>query len=462
MSDRPCQNVLVAAVQPQTVRTLLAELAAGGIRGMVVREGDKAAALSEQAIWDLVIVESQISGGPWSLIDRCRTCYPERPLVMVGPAGDTASAVAAMRAGCWDYLAQPLDAAAAHALIETYLPARAVALAGGGAGEVLPPYQIAGVSGRFLEVVELARRVAPTSVAVLISGESGTGKELLSYLIHRESRRGRGAYIRVNCAALNESLLESELFGHERGAFTGACAQRKGRFERADGGTLLLDEISETGPRLQAELLRVLEQQDFERVGGSENIHVNVRVVSTTNRDLAGDVEAGRFRRDLHYRIAGMHLQVPPLRQRIEDIPVLVWHFVNHFAGEVRRKITDLDPAMLELFCDYHWPGNIRQLRNVVRTALIFGRDNVLSLREADFLADELRRGQGEQVVTLRLRELERQAVMEALRRTQRNQVKAAELLGISDRTLREKLRKYRAEPQGQPSGEATCQSSPM
>ncbi|MCE5326318.1 MAG: sigma-54 dependent transcriptional regulator [Planctomycetaceae bacterium] len=461
MSDRLCRNVLIVSPQSQTARVLLAELAAVGIRGMVVREADKAAAAIPQPIWDLVIIESQIPGGPWGLIERSRTCYPERPLVMVGPAGDTASAVEAMRAGCWDYLAAPLEAPAARALIETCLPAGAAGQIVAGEGDASGRYQIAGVSGRFLEVVELARRVAPTSVSVLISGESGTGTELLSYLIHRESRRTRGSYIRVNCAALSESLLESELFGHERGAFTGACAQRKGRFERADGGTLLLDEISETGPRLQAELLRVLEQQDFERVGGSENIHVDVRVVSTTNRDLSSDVETGRFRRDLHYRIAGVHLQVPPLRQRVEDIPVLVWHFVHQYAAEVRRKITDIDPAMLDLFCGYHWPGNIRQLRNVVRTALIFGREGVLSLRDAGFLADELGRGQGEQVVTLRLRELERQAVMEALRRTRRNQVKAAELLGISDRTLREKLRRYRAEPQGQPSGETACQSSP-
>jgi len=250
----------------------------------------------------------------------------------------------------------------------------------------------------------------------------------------------------VNCAALSESLLESELFGHERGAFTGAVARRKGKFELAHGGTLLLDEISETGPRLQAELLRVLEQQDFERVGGSESVRVDVRVISTTNRDLAAEVRRGNFRGDLYYRINGVELRMPPLRERLEDIPILVWHFVNLYAREVRRRITKLDPQMLERFRRWSWPGNVRQLRNVVRAALILGDGPTLSLPEGLEAEQTLPLPDAPRSSTLSLRELERQAIFEALRRTESHHAKAARLLGITDRTLREKLRRYRRE----------------
>ncbi len=279
---------------------------------------------------------------------------------------------------------------------------------------------------------------------VLIAGESGTGKELLSYLIHDSSSRRSGPYVRVNCAALSDSLLESELFGHERGAFTGAYTQRKGRFELAHGGTLLLDEISETCPRLQAELLRVLEQQDFHRVGGMQSVCVNVRIISTTNRDLTAEVEAKRFRRDLYYRLAGLTLKVPPLRERPEDIPVLVWHFVNLYASEVRRRITELDRELLEAMAAQPWPGNVRQLRNVVRTAMVMGEGPCLSIEDLGAMKEDLLAPAAPAGMSLQLDEMERQTILKALERTQRNQVKAARLLGITDRTLREKLRRYR------------------
>jgi DNA-binding NtrC family response regulator len=296
---------------------------------------------------------------------------------------------------------------------------------------------------------------------VLITGESGTGKELVSYYVHRASSRANGPYIRVNCAALSESLLESELFGHERGAFTGAISRRKGRFERAHGGTLLLDEVSETTPRLQAELLRVLEQQDFERVGGSEPVRVNVRVICTSNRNLLGAVRRGRFRRDLYYRIRGIHLQLPPLRQRREDIPVLVWHFVNVYAREARRRIETLDPAMLKAFEAHDWPGNVRELRNVVRTALILGDGQTLSLANGQHLGQDAGNPGVGGASDLSLQQLEKQAIFEALRRTKSHQAKAAGLLGITDRTLREKLRRYRRDGEAVPAGETRWLAEP-
>jgi DNA-binding NtrC family response regulator len=354
--------------------------------------------------------------------------------------------VRAVREGCLDYLVRPVAKETLESLLAEVVPSHEVAIAAAEPNDKGWLYRIAGKSAALKETIRLALKVAPTSVPVLVSGESGTGKELISYLLHRHSQRKAGPYLRMNCAALSETLLESELFGHERGAFTGAYAQPKGKFERAHGGTLLLDEITETGPRLQAELLRVLEQQDFERVGGTEMVRVNVRMISTTNRDLAGDVEAGRFRRDLYYRISGVHLRVPPLRDRKDDIPVLVWHFVNQFAGEVRRSISKLDDAMIEAFCQYPWPGNIRELRNIVRTALILGDGPVLSLGDLPKAAAIRASAESPrpQTSVLSLHDVERQAVLEALRRTKRNQAKAAQLLGITDRTLREKIRRYR------------------
>jgi len=283
----------------------------------------------------------------------------------------------------------------------------------------------------------------------LIAGQSGTGKELIAQLIHAESRRAGGPFVKVNCAALNDGLLESELFGHEKGAFTGASRRHKGRFERASGGTLLLDEITETQPRFQAKLLRVLEQMSFERVGGAEDISVNVRVLSTTNTDILAEVESGRFRADLYYRLASVKLTVPPLCQRKEDIIPLTWLFVNEFGHEAKRPITSIDTTTLEILHNCDWPGNVRQLRNVIRTALIFGDGEVLSLADAPWLIEELQPRRtvdssdrflsGESS----LEELERRAILATLRRTDGNKAKAAKVLGISDRTLRDKVKRY-------------------
>jgi DNA-binding NtrC family response regulator len=368
-------------------------------------------------------------------------------------------------------------------LLESLLPNRRVATAASAREADHPLYQIIGKSPKLIQTITLAERIAPTSVPVLISGESGTGKELVSLLIHHKSRRALGPFVRVNCAALSDSLLESELFGHEKGAFTGAYTQHKGRFEMAHGGTLLLDEITETPPRFQAKLLRIIEQQEFERVGGNENVKVNVRLLSTTNRDLLHEVQMGRFRQDLYYRLSAARIVLAPLRDRREDLPELVWHFVNLYAKETQRRIDELDLTMMEIFANYDWPGNVRQLRNVVLTSLLLGTGPVLSLADVSWLFDELQplaqqhadcrlriadcglnqasnpNPQSEirnpqsamSVGGIPLQELERQAILETLQQTSGNQTKAAKVLGISDRTLREKVRRYRQQECLQP-----------
>ncbi len=448
MTEQAIQDVLIVSSDAKLTRRSLRLLASRGLRG-TVRGAISEAKPTIGGQWDLVLIDLQSTGPQgYALASDLRADSPELPVVMISEEESSVQAARAAKCGCVEFLAKPVSENHLAEVFCSMLPNHKVALAAGRADSP-SDYQMVGKSPRLLETIRHAVRVAPTSVPVLICGESGTGKELFASLLHADSRRADGPCIRVNCAALSESLLESELFGHERGAFTGAVMQRKGKFEQAHGGTLLLDEIAETGPRLQAELLRVLEQQDFERVGGSETVHVNVRVISTSNRDLVTEVAAGRFRRDLYYRISGVKLSVPPLRERTEDIELLVWHFINLYTREVGRKISELDQGMLDLFAACPWPGNVRQLRNVVRTALILGEGPVLSLDATETLVAELSGRDPEGPLDsgdLSLREVERVAILEALRRTQRNQAKAARILGITDRTLREKRRRYNKE----------------
>ncbi len=472
-------SVLVVEDEPQTARFMLEILAHKGASAQLAAHRKAAREALDKNRYDLVFISTRLGGASdqasgFELLDIVRTDAPETPIVMVAGSdqipGDhdreenllrlgTETAVKAIQAGCRDFLLKPLNRESIENLLDALLPNHRVeAVASAHEGDRCL-YQIIGKSSKLAQTVALAERIAPTSVPVLVSGESGTGKELVSRLIHHKSRRTLGPFVHVNCAALTETLLESELFGHEKGAFTGAHARRKGRFERAHGGTLLLDEITETPPQFQAKLLRILEEQEFERVGGSENIKVNVRIVSTTNRDLLSEVQMGRFRQDLYYRLSAARLVIAPLRERPDDLNELVWHFVNLYAREAQRRVTKLDPAMMNIFAEYTWPGNVRQLRNVVLTSLILGVGSTLSLADVSWLFDELqpRTQQGSSLhVTdvetepttgiggIPLADLERQAILATLRQTSGNQTRAAKVLGISDRTLREKVRRYR------------------
>ena len=455
MVDPAEQSVLLVSNEPDETRLVLEAMAARGVRGVVARDGKSASQKLDETRWAMVLADADILGDDaHGFVRWVRREQPEAPVVMVSGRRSVEQAVEAMRAGCEEFLVRPLDREVLDGLFEQRLPNRVEAECA--ADSPSGPHRIVGRSRKLLAVLATAAKVARTSIPVLISGESGTGKELICHYIHTLSRRGEGPYVRVNCAAMSESLLESELFGHERGAFTGAISQRKGLFERAHAGTLLLDEVSETSGRLQAALLRVLDRQDFERVGGSEAIRVDVRVISTSNRDLGEAVESGRFRRDLYYRLSGVHLTAPPLRERTEDIEPLVWHFVNQYAREVRRRVTSIAPEMLEQLSRHAWPGNVRELRNVVRAALTLGQGEALSLGAGG----ALRRGPEPSRVaaadeTLSLRDVEREAILEALRRTKSHHAKAADLLGITDRTLREKLRRYRRDGVLQPAGES-------
>ncbi len=466
-NDSPIANILIVDDDQQSIRLLLEIFARKSIRGTVAGDTKTALNFLDKNNYDLVLgsIGPDSTKEGFDLVYEVKKNSPDLPVILMCEFNEQKTqscqqlfdiAVKAIGAGCSNFLSKPLDLEKTENLLNTFLQNHLVSTADCDQQNTQSIYKIVGKSAKLIQVVNLAKKVAPTSAPVLISGESGTGKELISHLVHRNSRRAQGAYIRINCAALNDSLLESELFGHEKGAFTGAHSLRKGRFEMAHGGTLLLDEITETPPKFQAKLLRVLEQQDFERVGGNDTIKVDVRIISTTNKDLLQEVTEGRFRQDLYYRLSGIRLIVPPLRQRSDDLVDLVWHFVNFYARQGQRYIKKLDSAMMDIFKKYHWPGNIRQLRNVVLTSLILGTGPKLSLADVSWLFDELQPRPQENSLSvtssqtpvsglggLPLQQVERRAILDTLQHTSGNQTKAAKILGISDRTLREKVRRY-------------------
>ncbi len=477
-------NVMIADNDPEFARLVLEILAKKGISGYLADNQEDVLKFVSKNNCGLVFLSDSLSKHEslqnrlidgLRLVAKLRANRPELPIVMIADSGDKEEqqvivemAVESIRNGCREFLLKPLGRQTIENLLDAFIPNHNFSTLASSHEDTRCLYQIVGKSSKLYRTVDLAKKVAPTSAPVLLNGESGTGKELIAYLIHQHSRRSQNAYVRINCAALSDSLLESELFGHEKGAFTGAHAQRKGRFEMAHGGTLLLDEITETPVTFQAKLLRVLEQQDFERVGGNESISVDVRIISTTNKNLLHEVREGRFRQDLYYRLSAVRLSLSPLRERLEDLNDLVWYFVNLYCREVGRKITELDPAMMEIFANYDWPGNIRQLRNVVRTCLILGAGPVLSMADISWLFDELQPITQKESINnlmysedlfgendadgdinlggLPLEQVERRAIMETLKQTGGNQAKAAKVLGISDRTLRDRIHRYKKE----------------
>ena len=296
-------------------------------------------------------------------------------------------------------------------------------------------------------LINMAGRVAPSRATILIQGESGTGKELLARLIHQLSPRSGRAMLAVNCGALHENLLESELFGHEKGAFTGASARRIGRFEEADGSTLFLDEIGELSAAVQVKLLRFLQEREFQRLGGNSTLRADVRIISATNRDLDARVKAGAFREDLYYRLKVVTIDLPPLRERKEDIPPLIDHFLHKYAAENGKVIKGISSEARDLLIKYDYPGNVRELENILERAVVIGRDEIISVEDLPFLEDSLTAAEegkkAEGLLRGTMEEMERKMIVEAMEKAGDHQTRAAEILGISERMLRYKLKKY-------------------
>ena len=390
------------------------------------------------------------------------------PLIMVTGYASIEHAVHAIKAGAADYITKPVrPEQLEHAVTKALQVARLRKENNVLRHEVMAlrnERQIIGESAVMRRLLQIIATAAPTRATVLLQGESGTGKELVARAIHDQSERAEGPFIKLNCAALPEGLVESALFGHERGAFTGAIKRVAGAFERAHGGTLLLDEISEMRLDLQAKLLRVLQEQEFERVGGTSPIKVDVRIIATTNRDLAAEAEAGRFRRDLFFRLSVIPIEIPPLRERGDDVPLLAYRFAAHSANETKKELAGISPDALALLQRHDWPGNVRELQHAIERAVIlasgpmllpvhvdgqrFGLAQPVSaardaiLRPSDLAANGFGSTDYERVVlnSFDLGAAESQLIARALEVTEGNRTRAAELLGLSVRTLRNKL----------------------
>jgi len=386
------------------------------------------------------------------LCEAVRADYPDTDVVILTAYGTIANAVEAVKRGAYDYLTKPVDPEKLATTLRHIFEKHQLRDENRALREQIQAErrstQLIGSSPKMLAVLEAVRTVAPTEATVLIRGESGTGKELVAAAIHQLSPRAKRPFVKVNCAAIPETLLEDELFGHERGAFTGAHTQRKGRFETAHRGTIFLDEIAEMSPALQAKFLRVIQEREFERVGGSEPILVDVRILASTNRNLEEEVRNGTFREDLYFRINVVPIVVPPLRERPEDILVLANYFLERFQARNRREFTGISLDAQRKLTTYHWPGNVRELENCIERAVVMARGDVIG---ADDIAlyPEVTAGSEEDVAAQLVQEgfsvedFERKLIVASLRKTGGNQSRAAELLGLSRRTLQYRIEKY-------------------
>ncbi|WP_438004467.1 sigma-54 dependent transcriptional regulator [Sorangium sp. So ce321] len=383
-----------------------------------------------------------------ALLGKLREQDPTLPVLVVTAFGDVSSAVQAMRAGAEDYLTKPVDFDALLLSIERALERSALRVEAENLRRQLREREGEGVEGligaspAMQKVYRMARQVAGARATVLITGESGTGKGELARAIHAKGPRARAPFVTLHCAALAESLLESELFGHERGAFTGADKRRIGRFEQANGGTLFLDEVGEIAPSTQVKLLRVLQERMFERVGGNDTVSVDVRLIAATNRDLTAAVQEGRFREDLYYRLNVVHIDMPPLRVRDADVLLLANHFLRRFAAENHRKIEGFTDEARAKLVAHRWPGNVRELENAIERAVVLCDDARIDAEHLPIDAAPVAKG-ALRIPGATMAEIERYAILSTLEATNGSTTRAAELLDISIRTIQYRLHEY-------------------
>ncbi len=387
------------------------------------------------------------------VLERCKQIAPDVPVIVITAFGTVETAVRAMKQGAFDYIKKPFEPEEIEMVLRNAVERRALMVENeylrARVAQERAPSLVVGVSRAMRDVMAEVRKIAAASSStVLIHGESGTGKEVIARAIHAESPRAGRPFLAVNCAALSAGLLESELFGHERGAFTGADRMRKGRFELAEGGTLLLDEVSEIDIGLQAKLLRVLQEREFERVGSSDTRRADVRVIATTNRDLTAAVREHKFREDLYFRLNVLPVRVPPLREHIEDIPELVEHFIEKCGRVLGKKLEGIKPHAFRKLEEYYWPGNIRELENVIERAVVLASGRVIEVEDISPSLDGSRMlsAGGDMEITT-VDEMERRLIVAVLERFGWHQKRSAEVLGIGVRTLRDKMKKWDLKP---------------
>ncbi len=446
-------RILLVDPDPRSAETLGRGLAEEGYEVAAVDDPAAALALLQKKSFDLVLADQDLSSmNGVELTRRVKAVRPEAIVVLITGFGTIEEAVEAMRVGAFDYLAKPVleeqigltiqRALQTKRLVEENRDLKAELHRRRGLGDLI------GMSERMSRIFETVEAVAPTKATVLITGESGTGKTRLARAIHALSPRCEQPFVEVNCGALPDTLLESELFGHAKGAFTGAVRDKAGKFEEADQGTIFLDEISTASPALQVKLLRVIQDRVFERVGETVTRQVDVRLLLATNRDLLDLVREGRFREDLYYRINVVNIELPPLRERQEDIPFLLDHFLTLYTRYHEKEVQGFSPEALDHLLAYHWPGNIREIENAVERAVVLARgpkievqDLPPAVRAAERPVVDLR---GE-ILPLKkaLEEPEKRIIMEALERNGWNRQKTADMLGVNRSTLFHKMRKY-------------------
>ena len=413
-----------------------------------VSNGESAVTAVEQEKPDLVIMDFKMPGiNGIEALTQIRKFNKETPVLILTAHGTIPTAVLAVKSGAYDFLEKPVNIDSLAVAIESALKFGVIVHAS--MPEVIhdDAHDFPGLiwkSAAMENILTIVKRVAPSEASVLITGESGTGKEVIADAIQRLSSRADKPFIRVNCAALHEQLLESELFGHERGAFTGAQEQRKGRFELADTGTLFLDEIGDMAQTTQAKILRVLQSGTFERLGGSNTLETNVRIIAATNHDLKLAIEEGSFRNDLYFRLSVVPIHIPPLKERLEEIPVLADHFLNIFSEKNRRTITSISQDAMQILFQYDWPGNVRELENVMERAVIMSLGDTITpdVLPSHVVSDRTLRPDTKEPLTL-LEQTERDLINNMLTACNGNRTQAAAQLGMSRRSLYNKLKRY-------------------
>jgi len=435
-------------------RTMLkAHLAGEGYQIVEADDGDVGVHLVKQRNIDLVLLDLKMKrmGGMEALAEILQL-KPELPVIIITAFSSVENAVAAIKEGAFDYVTKPIDSDALlltvrRALEYKHLQQENISLKQQ-LGEKFDLGPLIGSSQPMQELAETLALVAPSDATVLITGESGTGKELVAGAVHHNSSRRQASFVKINCAALHENLLESELFGHEKGAFTGAAEQRKGRFELADKGTLFLDEIGDMSLTTQAKILRVLQEGEFERLGGTKTIKVDVRLIAATHKNLQQMIETGLFRQDLFFRLSVVPLHLPPLRERPMDIPALAQHFLSRYCEKNRKDIRSFQAEALEALLIYPWPGNIRELENAIERAVILCLDEQILLQHLPLQVRQAYSADGDRPFAIRpgvtLKNMEKELILSTLKQTENNRTRAAEILGVTRQTLQNKLKEYR------------------
>ncbi len=443
-------NILVVDDEEAMCESMAAWLREDGYKVDTAFSGKQAVEMAREKSYAICFMDLKMPGGMDGIetMMELRRLNPDTAVIIITAYATVDTAIAAMKEGAQEYMVKPCNPEEISLLVERIIKVKRLQRENELLRKrLLRQYEFRDIitkNARMQDILALTKEIASLRSTVLIRGESGTGKELIARAIHFSGDRASQPFVSVSCAALAETLLESELFGYEKGAFTGAAAQTKGKFELANGGTLFLDEIGDISPKLQGDLLRVLQERRFYRVGGSEEVPVDVRVVAATHRDLREAVRQGQFREDLYYRLNVIEICLPPLRERREDIPLLTEHLVERIGNEVGKEITGVTDGAMRILMDYHWPGNVRELENAIERAIVTCRGNILTEDDFAFLAESMRaRSPWVLPPNMTLQDLEKQAIVATLERTQGNIKEAAAALGIDRSTLYEKIKRY-------------------